>query len=396
VVGQATAIGISAGGISATQLKEMKDRQLATKAQLETRSTTSITTDQLSGDLLVSVIWGWFSLAESHNRMIQEAAKMIEIPSLSYGLFHAVAQPVYSWGVVRKVSFPGVNMDIGHIRNISWSKDNESKKWIAYNRIRGQYMSSLEHAIPERFFNDPSKCNLNGTTTPIAGLPTCSQGISAVKAISLAAAQGQKIYTITPELYANNPDIVNSNLAAHSYSTKQAIQNALDIGNEVTIHEAPITQSGWTGAGYTTIDPQTGAGGYIIDGGSNGAWLTIIISALAGLVDALTQKLRNPNSVNGPLNELSRSYWINLISKFATIVVFIDSINSIVKDDGLSEPKKIAQIIFTLAFSVAAIEGAAALGLFFASPIVGAILAISLAVALAYFLLELNAAIAEL
>ena len=42
---------------------------------------------------------------------------------------------------------------------------------------------------------------------------------------------------------------------------------------EVTAHERPITQSGWTGSGYTFTDPQTGAGGYIIDGGSNGGWL---------------------------------------------------------------------------------------------------------------------------
>ena len=65
---------------------------------------------------------------------------MIVNPGLSYGLFHAVANPIYSWGVVRKVTFPGVNMDIGHVRNITWAKDNDDRKWVAYNRLRGQYM----------------------------------------------------------------------------------------------------------------------------------------------------------------------------------------------------------------------------------------------------------------
>ena len=156
-------------------------------------------------------------------------------------------------------------------------------------------MSALEHAIPERFFNDPTKCNAEGTTTPVLGLPVCPQGISAVKAIGLAASQGQKIYTITQTVYQNNPNIVNTNLAAHTQSTRQAVQNALDIGHEVTIHEAPITQSGWTGAGYTTIDPETGAGGYMIEGGSNGGWfaglaagatLGLILTAFAGAVFA--------------------------------------------------------------------------------------------------------------
>lgn len=136
-------------------------------------------------------------------------------------------------------------------------------------------MSALEHAIPERFFNDPAKCNAEGTTTPVPGLPACPQGISAVKAIGLAAAQGQKIYTITQEVYRNNPNIVSSNLSALSYSTQQGIQNALAAGNEVTTHERPITQSGWTGAGYIFTDPETGAGGYIIDGGSNGGWIPV-------------------------------------------------------------------------------------------------------------------------
>ena len=197
---------------------------------------------------------------------------MIENPGLSYGLFHAVANPIYSWGVVRKVTFPGVNMDIGHVRNITWAKDNDDKKWVAYNRLRGQYMSALEHAVPERFFNDPSQCNLQGTTNPTAGLPDCPQGISAVKALGIAAAQGQRIYTITQKVYNDNPNIVNTALSAHSYDTQNRVQQSLDAGYEVTIHESPITQSKWTGAGYMAIDPNTGAGAYTIEGGSNGAF----------------------------------------------------------------------------------------------------------------------------
>lgn len=70
-----------------------------------------------------------------------------------------------------------------------------------------------------------------------------------------------------------NPNIVNNQLFAHSQSTKDRIQQALDAGYEITIHEAPITQDGWTGAGFSVIDPNTGAGGYLIEGGSNGGSL---------------------------------------------------------------------------------------------------------------------------
>jgi hypothetical protein len=237
-----------------------------------------LSSDQVSGDLLTATIWSWFAAAESHNRLSQNQANMVENPSLSYGLFHALANPITSWGVIARVTFPGVNMDIGHLRTMGWSKSNDTSEWVNYNRLRGQYMSALEHAVPERFFNDPSKCNLIGAPNPNPLLPTCPQGVSAVKAIAVAAAQGQRIYTITPQVYVSNPTIVQSQLAAHSQSTRERVQEYLDAGWEVSIHQTPITQDGWTGAGFTVIDQSTGAGGYLIEGASNGNWKAIALA----------------------------------------------------------------------------------------------------------------------
>jgi hypothetical protein len=185
--------------------------------------------------------------------------------------------------VIRKVTFPGVNMDVGHARNLTWAKDNDPSKWIGYNRLRGQYMSALEHAMAERFFNSPSRCYTQGDPSGNASLPACPQGISAMKAIALAAQGGQKVYTITREVYQNNPDIVSSGLWAHSQDTKDRIQRALDMGYEVTLHEAPIAQDGWIGAGFTLIDPATGAGGYLIEGGLNGGFLGLEVDLTFGI-----------------------------------------------------------------------------------------------------------------
>ena len=52
---------------------------------------------------------------------------MVENLGLSYGLIQTIAQPVYSWGVIRAVKFPRINLDIGHVRNLSWAKDNDEK-----------------------------------------------------------------------------------------------------------------------------------------------------------------------------------------------------------------------------------------------------------------------------
>jgi hypothetical protein len=42
---------------------------------------------------------------------------------------------------------------------------------------------------------------------------------------------------------------------------------------EVTIHQAPIVESGWKGAGFTSVDPATGEGAYTIEGGGRGGFL---------------------------------------------------------------------------------------------------------------------------
>ena len=65
--------------------------------------------------------------------------------------------------------FQGLNMDIGHLRHVRWVKDDDPKsqinkdpnlaqngktaaqnRWIAYNKMRGQYASAMEHAAPGR------------------------------------------------------------------------------------------------------------------------------------------------------------------------------------------------------------------------------------------------------
>jgi hypothetical protein len=127
---------------------------------------------------------------------------------------------------------------------------------------------------------------VQGAASANPSLPACPQGISAVKALALAGSQGQRVYTITPQVYASNPAIVQNQLVAHSQATRERVQGYLDAGWEVSIHQAPITQDGWTGAGFTAIDPTTGAGGYLIEGASNGG--TLVAQGGAALFSLVT------------------------------------------------------------------------------------------------------------
>ncbi len=213
----------------------------------------------------------------------------------------------------------------------TWAEDNDRQTWIGYNKLRGQYMSALEHAVPERFFNDPNQCNDYATPNPIAGLPDCPRGISAMSALGIAAAQGQKIFVITPKIYANNPNIVNSVLNAHSLDTKQRVQEALHFGYEVTIHERPILESGWKGAGYTKIDPTTGAGGYMIDGGSNGAALILMVTLISFLIIPLAMLVAGATITS-----------IATAGAFLIIAIkqFIEKVDEILKKENLTEYQK--------------------------------------------------------
>jgi len=105
-----------------------------------------------------------------------------------------------------------------------------------------------------------------------------AEGISAVKAIAIASAEGQKIWTITQE---NVEDALASiNLDA---DTESEIRNSVNAGMVVTTHEQSINFNGWIGEGYIILDPATGAGAYKIAGGGNGGFLSFISTSLSVL-----------------------------------------------------------------------------------------------------------------
>ena len=299
IVGQQTALGLSIQGISQGQLDTLKKRMEATKATLQRAQAApesqragilqGITSDHLTGDLLTATIWGYFTSLQSHGVIAASQAQMFDAPALSYGLFHAQVRPNKLYGIVTTgVTFQGLNMDVGHLRHMRWVKDDNpaspinnkpeltqngksaaQNRWIAYNKMRGQYSSAMEHAVPEEFWVDKSTCRYteNGQVKN-PNLQPCAEGISAVKAIAIAQSQGQKIYTITRD----NAATALAKLPVGGDAGAE-IRSAVNAGKEVTAHERQISAHGWTGYGYAIVDPDTGAGGYLIEGRGNGSFL---------------------------------------------------------------------------------------------------------------------------
>lgn len=123
-------------------------------------------------------------------------------------------------------------------------------------------MSAMEHLVPEQMFSTEA---------------APANGISAVKAIQLAAAEGQRIYTITR---AN----VDAALAQINLSSdiEAEIRNAAQAGLEITAHQQPVSFFGRPSVGYIILDPVTATGAYKIGGGENGGNIySLFGSALA-------------------------------------------------------------------------------------------------------------------
>lgn len=312
IAGQQTALGISIQGISQPQLERLKERMEATKAKLEQAQAVpqdqretilqGMTGENLTGDMLTATIWGYFASLQSYGAIAGGQAEVIDLPGLQYGMFHAQVEPRKLYGIVTTgITFKGLSMDVGHLRSVRWVKDDNpsspinnkpeltqngktaaQNRWIAYNKGKGQYSSAMEHAAPGEFWVDKAQCRYTDSYGQVQNpsLEACAEGVSAVKAIAIAQAEGQRIYTINSENRATAlPKLtIGGDVGAE-------IRNAIQAGKEVTFHESRINAHGWSGYGYIIIDPDTGAGAYLIEGSGNGG--TLLLGLLNGLGFAL-------------------------------------------------------------------------------------------------------------
>jgi hypothetical protein len=194
-------------------------------------------------------------------------------------------------------------MDIQRYAVMNVAKDYNSATDISYNRQSGMRGSVNEHLIPELVF----------TSAAHPGV-----GISAIKALAIASAQGQKIFTIT----AQNVDTILPQLSV-SPEIQTEIQNAVATGKVATISQGNITIAGWTGSGYTIIDPSTGAGAYKISGGFNGGLLQSFLDNF-GAALGLYGLLLGGIAALFPLAAFAGTFFF--LSFLITLVLAIDSL----------------------------------------------------------------------
>lgn len=256
IAGEYRAIGLDLQGISPRQAEDLKASLEATKAKLESEDQTQLATltkHEVMGNLIYGTIMSYFALNDVQDKIQAQSANMVTYRLPSYGIFSTSLQSQYWFGVPRNTSFSGLNMDVDALTFHGVAKDNYRNTRINFTKASGARLSAMEHLVPEQMFSTPEA-------------PT--HGISAVKALALASAEGQKIWTINQDNLSLALDKIDL-----SAEVEAEIRNAVLAGNVATAHESQLVFHGWTGSGYLLIDPDTGAGAYKIAGGSNGGQL---------------------------------------------------------------------------------------------------------------------------
>ncbi len=259
-VGQYFVIGLDTGRISANRVQMLRDRLETTKEKLTTQNFGGLSKDDLVGDLLYGTIVSYFLELNVTDELVAKSRGIIRYRAPSVGMFSLSLSIKEFFGVPSSAEPQGMMMDVDRIEQVVFSKDGNLDEVKQYMLASGNKASTLEHSVPERLF---------GTTeNPV-------HGISAVKALQIANDQGIPIYTVDQTNFSS----ILPKLQLDSGAIAD-IKNAVNAGKEVTVPQTVVNLNGWTGCGYVIIDPNTGAGAYMISGGMSGGFLPMWIAVL--------------------------------------------------------------------------------------------------------------------
>jgi len=297
VSGQYRAIGIDMQGISPKQLEDLQANLQNTQTQLEANNTDSLTKHDVVGIILQAGVQGYMAMTYATDRIAAQSAGVAYHRQPSYGSFGTEMEASYLMsGEPNQVTFTGVVMDIDRLASNVEEKQNCYEGWVAFNRSSGMRNSAYEHQIPEQLFSTETEQ---------------VEGVSTAKALAIAMAEGQRIYTFTSD---NAEQLANITIDEGSRSE---IQSALSLGLEVTVHQSPISVNGWTGSGYTILDAEFGVGAYKISGGGSGGILLVAAATLAiigsFIVSAILATSLLSILVSGFLSWIAmKSYMVNI------------------------------------------------------------------------------------
>ncbi|HEY3291664.1 MAG TPA: DUF6531 domain-containing protein [Anaerolineae bacterium] len=170
------------------------------------------------------------------------------IRDVGAGFASVEASALTSWyGTVSAVTFDGYQVDVGKQTYTFYDQESGGQtRSFKVGQITGYQSSALEHFVLQKAYN--------------------FEGVSAVKALQVAALRGQPILTLTDASQVNGLGI--------SAASKTSILDAMSRGWHAIVSQNSIVLNRWNGEGYVIFDPVLGSGSYEITGGLNGGGTT--------------------------------------------------------------------------------------------------------------------------
>ncbi|MDH4164546.1 MAG: hypothetical protein OEW15_17930 [Nitrospirota bacterium] len=256
--GEYFGIAADAGRIGEKNISALKSRLESTKANLEGKNYDNMARDVLVGDLLFSTIQSYFAALDASDEVVSKKIGVIRYRALSVGMFSVTLYTQNLFGQPMLASANGLMMDVDHLMQIVFGKDSSMDRVKQYMLTSGSMSSALEHIVPENMLS-----TMNSQV----------QGVSTIKALSIANSEGIPIYTVDK----SNIESITPKLRVDSEVVSDIV-NAVNAGKLVIVSKENIAVGGWSGCGYAIIDPDTGAGAYMISGGQNGAIILLILT----------------------------------------------------------------------------------------------------------------------
>jgi len=273
LAGSHLSVAVIGGGVAIDSLRETTDRIRTTRdllAAADPESLAEVTREAFLGDLFHAGLLSYFAQFDALARLVALSQDSHFQVTTSVGTYGYVPRVTYLFGIPRNLHPAGVVMDLDRVAMMSSTDSVGYEGRAAFNFQVGIIASALEHLVPEQMF----------VTEAAPG-----EAVSAVRALQKAAAQGQRIYHITPATQAEALLHIRQNAL-----TMNEVRSALAAGREVIIHTDPVEVPGWRGAGYVLFDPDTGAGAWKIAGGANGGSLELPKYSLEFFWSALNER----------------------------------------------------------------------------------------------------------
>ena len=279
IAGSYLALGVVGSNSSQKTYDNLQTNLEKTKQTLENGTETQIknlTKERLVGDRFVAGIQGYYAQYISQSRILSLRAKVNHQALPMAGTFGNVPNPLTLFGINRGIESHGyyMNVRVAQATEAPTGDDDLRKQFLL---SAGMLSSALEHFVPEQMFNSPN----------IAIKP---EGFSTAKALGMAMAQGQKIYTINQQ----NQSQVLQDLKLDSDAMSD-IRASLAVGKEIITHTDQLVVDGFKGSGYAILDPDTGEGAYKISGGKNGAFVSDkdkdYLDYMLSIIAALPEKI---------------------------------------------------------------------------------------------------------